>query len=422
MTANEPLVSHDNPTPPPGADSAAALLTQIERYTAQLIAQVRFVIERFFQDEPPHVSEKEFFASFLVHVRYVNRVLVAGLDRYAPHWAVFVPDDPAARAALLHQITQHYRFTRAMIPHMIDVLKLDDPATKDAYTALTGQPIDQVFMATRSTAAESPALPGMENFDPALIADFEQEVQWLPFKRGEIVLRQGDPGDGLYIVTSGRLEIVTAQPDGTWHKIDDVGRDEIVGEMALISGDPRSATVIAARDTEVIRLSRDAFDRLTLKYPQFMMRVVRSVITRLGQQSAARRPKAHLATIAIAPTSPDVPLDRFVEMLVAALESFGPVLRLSSESVDRFLGRDAAQTPPDSAASVRVIGWLNEQEAVHRFVIYQADPRWSGWTQRCLRQADRVLFVGLANRAPDPGEIEARLGEILPADMAPRQE
>ena len=50
--------------------------------------------------------------------------------------------------------------------------------------------------------------------------------------------------------------------------------------------------------------------------------------------------------------------------------------------------------------------WLNEQESKFQFIIYEADVRASNWTQRCIRQADRILLIGDSTLPPDPGELE----------------
>ena len=54
----------------------------------------------------------------------------------------------------------------------------------------------------------------------------------------------------------------------------------------------------------------------------------------------------------------------------------------------------------------RLASWLGQQEDIHRMVLYQTDPGMTPWTQRCIRQADCILIVGLGDSAPtDIGDV-----------------
>lgn len=53
----------------------------------------------------------------------------------------------------------------------------------------------------------------------------------------------------------------------------------------------------------------------------------------------------------------------------------------------------------------RLSSWLGQQEDIHRIVLYQADCTLTPWTQRCIRQADCILIVGLGEQEPTVGEV-----------------
>lgn len=59
----------------------------------------------------------------------------------------------------------------------------------------------------------------------------------------------------------------------------------------------------------------------------------------------------------------------------------------------------------------RLSGWLAQQEDLNRIVLYQTDNRMTPWTQRCIRQADCILIVGLGDQEPTLGEVRTRLGQ-----------
>ena len=81
------------------------------------------------------------------------------------------------------------------------------------------------------------------------------------FGAGETIFTKGDPGDFMYVVESGKVEIVGLS-DGHEVKLSTLGADEIFGEMALFGGAPRSATARAVEDTELRAIGQDDVDAL----------------------------------------------------------------------------------------------------------------------------------------------------------------
>jgi NTE family protein/lysophospholipid hydrolase len=284
---------------------------------------------------------------------------------------------------------------------------------------------------TNKTQAMSPSSTGVVALlsastlfgmlDEAPLRDLEAELQPVRLSGGEALFRQGDPGDCLYIVTHGRLRVSIARGDAE-HVVGEVSRGESVGEMALLTGESRSATVRAIRDTELLRLSQAGFDRLVEKHPQTMRQLARLIVQRLRQTIQVERAVNTLATVAVVPAGPDVPLSDFACRLAAALATIGPTLHLSSRRCDRVLGAGAAQASPGEAGDSTLVSWLNEQETKYQFVIYEADPTPSPWTGRCSRQADRCLVVGCAEAEPQRGEIGAELLRLNPHETPVHRE
>lgn len=62
-------------------------------------------------------------------------------------------------------------------------------------------------------------------------------------------------------------------------------------------------------------------------------------------------------------------------------------------------------SPPLSIHEYRLSSWLGQQEDMHRIVLYQSDGTLTPWTQRCIRQADCILIVGLGEQEPTVGEV-----------------
>ena len=79
---------------------------------------------------------------------------------------------------------------------------------------------------------------------------------------GTVLLREGDPADCLFLVAAGRLRVVTTDAAGEEILLAEIGRGGLVGEMALITNRPRTATVRVLRDAHLLKLSTTAFSQL----------------------------------------------------------------------------------------------------------------------------------------------------------------
>jgi CRP-like cAMP-binding protein len=103
----------------------------------------------------------------------------------------------------------------------------------------------------------------------------EQIEQILPciadlhLKAGEILFNAGDPGDALYIVARGKVDVLRSQGAAdSGDAIAQVGVGHAFGEMSLLSGGPRTATIRAAEDTELMKIDKDDFDQLVAADPR----------------------------------------------------------------------------------------------------------------------------------------------------------
>ena len=97
---------------------------------------------------------------------------------------------------------------------------------------------------------------------------------------GNVIIRQGDAGDGLYLVVSGRLRVSVAA-DGTERVLHDLGRGAIVGEIALLSDRPRAATVRAVRDSDLLLLRASSYTSLIERSPALLAELARLLVDRL---------------------------------------------------------------------------------------------------------------------------------------------
>jgi CRP-like cAMP-binding protein/predicted acylesterase/phospholipase RssA len=246
--------------------------------------------------------------------------------------------------------------------------------------------------------------------DTAMLQDIEDETEWIYLPQGKVLFHQGDPGDSFFLVISGRLHAVVQSRSGNERVVGEVRRGETVGEMAMFTGENRSATVYATRNSELVKFSKWAFERIIALHPNIMMRMTQTIIKRLQKTHSSSQIANPVMNVTVVAASPDVPLTDFSNRLVTALSAFGKTLHLHSKRLDNLLGIPGmAQTPEDAPNNIRLAAWLDEQETQYRVILYEADMFPSPWTKRCIQQADRILIVAQADADPTPGKIERAL-------------
>jgi len=245
---------------------------------------------------------------------------------------------------------------------------------------------------------------------PEVLQKAREEGEWVHLERGERLFRQGDPGDHLYLVVSGRLAAVIEEGNEGPRVLGEIPAGEPVGEMAIFTGEAHSASVYALRNSELLKFSKPAYERIVERHPHIMAETARLLIDRLRRTIRPRAQQRREEVLAIVPADPDVPLAAFGERLAKALQQAGTTLFLHSERVDALVGVPGiAQLGRTDAAYIRLATWLDEHEAHYRFVLYQADPSPTNWTRQCLQRADHVLIVARAAGDPVPGPVEGLL-------------
>jgi predicted acylesterase/phospholipase RssA/CRP-like cAMP-binding protein len=238
---------------------------------------------------------------------------------------------------------------------------------------------------------------------------------------GTEVIKQGTPGDSLFIIVSGCLRVLISHPTGDSVVVRELGRGEVVGEMSILTNDFRSASLLAIRDTELIKFSKDSFERLLERNPRMMLPLLRVIIDRVRSSEGARF-KTGISTIAILPTGMDEAFSEFSRNLISALSQLGSTFYVNSKRLNNVLGTGDARTDYNYCNNSKILGWLSEHESNNEFMIYEADPIETPWSKRCIRQADRILIVCLASSGPALSQIEMQLFKEISVKYSARRE
>lgn len=246
----------------------------------------------------------------------------------------------------------------------------------------------------------------LDLLDESALGALRQRLRWCHLTGGETLMRQGDAGEALYLLVSGRLRVYVDDEDGQRRMVREIARGEVVGEMALFTGAPRSATLVALRDSVLVSLGREDFQALLASNPEVTMALTRQVISRL-QTERSRSVIDSPVAMALLPVSDGVDVASLARQLAQALSSHGRVAVVDAARVAAL-----AESPAVEAGSValhrRVALWLDEVESTHDYVLLVGEATASDWTGLCVRHADEILLLADARQPPALHDSERR--------------
>jgi NTE family protein len=282
----------------------------------------------------------------------------------------------AVLAPLLGPIASQHEVSLQELEREHPVLAIPEPAPLPEAVALSG--LVPTPLTPAEMLAEAPIFSGLSDEVREQLAERASVTK---LSGGQWLFREGEPGDALYVILAGRCEVL----DGEGHVFLVLGRGAVMGELALLTGSPRAASVRAVRDAELLRLPQPQFEQLMREQPAFVIALTRE----LGRQIQASRPRSlpsapHAASIVLVPLTDGVPV---VETADALLTSIGRWESVSLVADSRTL------TPA-------LLDELERQSA-RALLVAQRPDLGGDETVRLLQQADRVLALVAAQRPPD---------------------
>ncbi|MBI5947439.1 MAG: patatin-like phospholipase family protein [Chloroflexi bacterium] len=390
---------------------AARVLGTVEARVAHMRTETRHAVQALFsgrEDEFTRTFGDDYLRSLKMTARFADAPRVEDIERFARHWRPLVPPEPEVRAAVIQAMNARYGVSPGTAPLSFESMGYGDPAVGEAYQRLFGAALDAAALPGREepTAAAVTEDGDLEN---QALRDAEAALDWLSVPAGTVLMREGDQPDYLYFVISGRLR-VAAGYGREQRVIADLGRGELVGEIGVLTGEPRTANVTAMRDSEVVRLPQAEVLRMAHQSPQMLLRVNHILAQRLRVELSPRhRTGSSQLTLAVVGLSPGVPVRELAARLVEELAALGPVAHVSR---DRAEGEFPRLRTADPSQDGELLAWLSEQEARHQFVVFEADREPGQWTDLCIRQADRIALVADESSGPALTPAEERVAAL----------
>ncbi|MDP1652056.1 MAG: cyclic nucleotide-binding and patatin-like phospholipase domain-containing protein [Rhodocyclaceae bacterium] len=214
---------------------------------------------------------------------------------------------------------------------------------------------------------------------------------------GDTLYRQGEAGECLHVVLTGRLQVRVATGDGKDRIVAYPQPGDVVGEIALFSGAGRAATIVAVRDTTLGAISRKDIDDLVARHPEVFSNIARMIIARLTGNSGHIARRTGARTLMVVPLHRSSDIRRFGQSLGRNLLRFGSVLHLDSHSARQRFGTNADE---------EYGRFLDACENAYDFLLLEADPTPSPWSRICQGYADRIVLLADAAMEPAATELE----------------
>ena len=131
-------------------------------------------------------------------------------------------------------------------------------------------------------------IPMFSNIEPSKLKLLAFTSERPTFGNGDLLFNEGDPGDSAYIIVDGTADVLIDTPSGAI-TVAQFGRNDIVGEIAILCDVPRTASVKATTKLETMVISKDLFFRLIMEFPQIAVAIMRELAERLEKTNAQLR-------------------------------------------------------------------------------------------------------------------------------------
>ncbi len=227
------------------------------------------------------------------------------------------------------------------------------------------------------TSTQDDNLDFLDILGPRLRKAVEKEAEHVSIPAGQLLFEQGEPSDALYILVTGSLGVYALDGEGSEILIAMIRPGETVGEMGVVAGVPRMATVRAIRDSELMTFSKARFDYFVRRRPEMMQGISRILVNRLRQASKGVGTSIEPKTVAFIAATPGVDLALVADQLANRMREDG--VKVAVVGTDDA-GRDGQ--------------WFSVLESEHDHVLLRGDIDDVDWLSLCTRQADRIILVG----------------------------
>ncbi len=191
--------------------------------------------------------------------------------------------------------------------------------------------------------------------------------------------------------------------------------------MSLLSGDKRSATVVALRTSQVVRISREDFRMSFANSPEALFQITGTIVHRLGtERNQVYRKANSVRTVSVFSLNYTGSQDEFFGSLRNGLRNFGKTILVDYDIFSKRFGGFYKNSRKENAYRIGdLVNWFYDLEKNYDKLIFKTDIRNPGWREACFRQSDRILILidPSGSIVPDYEEINSMLPEGIQKEL-----
>jgi predicted acylesterase/phospholipase RssA/CRP-like cAMP-binding protein len=242
------------------------------------------------------------------------------------------------------------------------------------------------------------SIPLFAGLDEEVRARLSERAERVSLAAGEWLFHGGDRGDSMYLVAAGRVDIVLERDAPV--VVRELAAGDWLGELALLTHQPRSASVRARRDSVLVRLAAEDFDAVTAD-PKAALGLARYLAGQLQNSRALDSDEIPIpSAITLVPLAPDLPAGEVAAAIAQELGRTHPAELLASPA------GGPTQDPAELLERV-------EHDGGQLLMVAEPDYE-SDWSARCLRQSDALVLLGGSGTVPPmprggPGSRDSHL-------------
>ncbi|MBW9233741.1 patatin-like phospholipase family protein [Leptospira santarosai] len=259
------------------------------------------------------------------------------------------------------------------------------------------------------------------HLNKATLSNLESRMEWLVIPGGKVLLEQGDVGDSMYILVSGRLSWTVRSKNEEILAQGELGKGDIIGEMSLLSGDKRSATVVALRTSQVVRISREDFRMSFANSSEALFQITGTIVHRLGtERNQVYRKANSVRTVSVFSLDSTGSSEEFFGSLRNGLRNFGKTILVDYDIFSKRFGGFYKNSRKENAYRIGdLVNWFYDLEKNYDKLIFKTDIHNPGWRETCFRQSDRILILidPSGPIVPDYEEINSMLPEGIQKEL-----
>ncbi len=223
------------------------------------------------------------------------------------------------------------------------------------------------------------------------IDEIKKNISWQTLHDNEILFNEGDVGDSCYVIMSGRVQAVKNIGLKNELILGELKRGDIIGDMALITGENRSASIRATKLTRLIHISKESFEDVMYNNPKALMEVSKQLINRIKYKESSDKIEKNMI-IGVVSLINDKQTNTFTQLLMESLKQFGSIELLNEINSNIDYKEDNINF------EILLENMISENDFV---LLHPSDINDINWCKKIMQFSDHVIILG------NPKELNA---------------